>query len=367
MDDHILDLVFENGEEVFRDSWGFATGRTRRVSDDRFEVYKDGELVMYAISRTPPIIGFPYVEFYDRLGHELGTARVFDSFCGRKVEYYDRLGNRVAERYVDERTVSEKKAEKEKQKTRQGGSSGGNRDRSESSGGGTVSPPPPGNDGGGSVPPGPASEFFAGIKAIFILLASLGVAISAFFCLLYDYWHIIFRVFSFICVFVPVPLMMLIFILKCHDEGASPEQSRFFNTQLFLLAGCFLLVSVLHFFLFFYHLSPVNVDSFGFFLFSFAPCVLHGIASCISIHPLSQRDRMHYWDIADTAALLACIGNVAFVFLANCAGGFDESFSTAPTFSDAFLFAMLVCIIALVCIVSGLVARIPYWLLRKVL
>lgn len=358
----VFDQVIEKGGSVFRNIYGFEIKSCKKRSDTRFDLYDSKGLAMYAEGETR-FSGFQAMDFYDAYGHKIGSAGIAG---GSTIEYYDRNDRKVGYASVDFSRLSDKKSDSGQDtrssnsftgSSRSGGgseNSGGNRDRSESS-------------GGGSVPPGPASELFASIKAIFILLAVLCVAISALFCLLYDYWHIISRVFSFICVFVPVPLMMLIFIRKCHDEGASPERSRFFNTQLFLLAGCFLLVSAAVFFAFYPHYYPFDTDATLFIVISIIPCALHGIASCFSIQPLSQRDRMHCWDIADTAALLACIGNVAFVFLANCTGAFEEFFSTDPTFFDAFLFAMLVCMIALICIVAGLVARIPYWLLRKVL
>lgn len=340
MDDHILDLVFENGEEVFRDSWGFATGRTRRVSDDRFEVYKDGELVMYAISRTPPIIGFPYVEFYDRLGHELGTARVFDSFCGRKVEYYDRLGNRVAERYVDERTVSEKKAEKEKQETRQGGSSGGSR------GGGT--PPPSDNDGG----------------ALFVV-SLVCILITSAFTALYNHIYMVLRVSSFICVFLPVPLMLYIFIRMCHKKDADEVRAQFFNLQLIMLAAAFVLLSILHFLLFFPHLSPINTGSFGFFLSCFVPCVLHGIGNAFLIRSFAQQHDIYFWEMGDASAKIMNIGSMVFIYISQMVQSFSAEFT--PGILESFLFILLMLMVLAFCAAAGFVASLPYKLLKKLI
>lgn len=343
MDDHILDLVFENGEEVFRNSWGFATGRTRRAGDDRFEVYnKHGELVMYAISRTPPIIGFPYVEFYNRHGDKLGTARVSDSFSGRKVEYYDRHGSRVAERYVDERTVSEKKAEKEKQKTRQGDSSGGSR------GGGT--PPPPGNDGS------------AGALVVVALVCML---ITAAFTALYNHMYMVLRASSFICVFLPVPLMLYIFIRMCHKKDANEVRAQFFNLQLIMLAAAFVLLSILHFLLFFPHLSPINTGSFGFFLSCFAPCVLHGIGNAFLIRSFAQQHDRYFWEMGDASAKIMNIGSMVFIYISQMVQSFSAEFT--PGIFESLTFVLLMLMVLAFCAVAGFVASLPYKLLKKLI
>lgn len=353
MAENIFDLVFESGEDILIDSLGHKIGSRQKVfgNPDRYDFFDTGsELVMYALARSS-WDGSQYVEFYRSYNELLATARVETEVWGvRKVVYYDRHGSRVAERYVDERTVSEKKAEKEKQKTRQGGSSGGNRDRSESSGGGTVSPPPSGGDGSGGA---------------LLVVSLVCMLITAAFTALYNHMYMVLRVSSFICVFLPVPLMLYIFIRMCHKKDANEVRAQFFKLQLIMLAAAFVLLSILHFLLFFPHLSPINTDSFGFFLFCFAPCVLHGIGNAFLIHSFRQQYGVSFWEMGDASAKIMNIGSMVFIYISQMVLSFSSDFT--PGILESFIFVLLMLMVLAFCAAAGFVASLPYKLLKKLI
>lgn len=350
MAENIFDLVFESGEDILTDSLGHKIGSRRKAfgNPDRYDFFDTGsKLVMYALARSS-WDGRQYVEFYRSYNELLATAKVeTDGWGDRKVVYYDRHGSRVAERYVDERTVSKKKAEKEKEEETRRKKEQEQREQ-ERKKKETYHTPTDNDDAG-----------------VLVVVALVCMLITAAFTALYNHIYMVLRVSSFICVFLPVPLMLYIFIRMCHKKDANEVRAQFFNLQLIMLAAAFVLLSILHFLLFFPHLSPINTGSFGFFLFCFVPCVLHGIGNAFLIRSFGQQHGIYFWDIGSVSARIMNIGSMVFIYISQMVQSFSAEFT--PGILESFYFVLLMLMVLAFTAAAGFVASLPYKLLKKLI
>lgn len=365
MSNSLYEQIIENGYDVFRRCYGLDIRSCKKLGDGRYEFYDSKGLVMSTKVDLYFVTGSWKMLFYDSLGKEIiGSAYVHPEVLGpRTIAYYDRHGSRVASVSVDEdalynerrkkeqeeetrRKKEQKQREQEEEARRKKAQEQEQRRRETER---TTSPPPSDNDGAG----------------VLVVVALVCILITAAFTALYNHIYMVLRVSSFICVFLPVPLMLYIFIRMCHKKDANEVRAQFFNLQLIMLAAAFVLLSILHFLLFFPHLSPINTGSFGFFLSCFVPCVLHGIGNAFLIRSFAQQHGIYFWEMGDASARIVNVGSMVFIYISQMVQSFSAEFT--PGIIESFVFVLLMLMVLAFCAAAGFVASLPYKLLIKLI
>jgi len=326
----LLDLVFEENEVVFRDDIGFKVGERRKTTtilgNQRRVEYIDkfGHSKGYAVEVTS-IADNPHVEFYDKNGNLVGKAYVTSTWNGRReIRYTNKDGDTISTRYVDEKAVARNNVtsmETSEHVTKE------DTGRVTIRGGG-------GGGGGVGTDVGIGPIIICGI--IYILICGmLDKAFGESLTAAYQSPYEVLRVVRFLCLYVPIPLVLIITAILVHvPKTAKPEVMIFRFWQLvFTIPAMLATVLILDRVLLFWGNTIDGWDGFWLYLAGYVPAAVYSLLSRIRVS--FKKRNGDDWDDYDSIALCyvntAVIVSTFAVFLARLTMAFIIKFDYAAS------------------------------------